>query len=73
MRGDGADRGEERLNRVALELAGDEHDARAAIFARPALERDRRVEHVLRALHHYRSWLAFDVDQALHAQEIGAA
>src|SRR6266581_7084497 len=42
--------GEERLDRFAREIARDEHDPRAPVFARPRIERDRRVKHVLRAL-----------------------
>src|SRR4029077_13872443 len=67
-RGERTHRGEQRLDRFALEVPRDEHDARAAVLARPGFERDRRMEHVLRALHHHRPALAFDVDQAFDAQ-----
>src|SRR5882672_4741191 len=62
VRGEGSDGGEQRLDRLALQVPGDEHDSRAPVVARPGFEADRRMEHVLRALHHDWPSLAFDVD-----------
>src|SRR5579864_1070007 len=73
LRADRPDCGEQRLDRLAREIARDEHQARAALLARPGIERHRGMEYVLRALHQYRAALALDVDQALHAQQIGPA
>ena len=60
-------RTEQCIDRVAGDVADDEHDPRTRIAA-TAFERYGRMKEVLRALQHDRTALAFDVDDAFHAQ-----
>ena len=51
---DSGDRGEQRLDRFAPEVAGDEDEARAAVAVGPVFELDRAVRDMLDRLNHHR-------------------
>ena len=59
------------LDRLALDIADNEHKPRAMIFGRPRFEQSRWVEQVLNAVHHHRpAGPVDDVDDALYPQQI---
>src|SRR5580704_917866 len=64
----------EQISHVALHnIPRDEHDAAVAVLIRPGFELDRRMGEVLDILHHHRTAAAGDVENAFHAQQVGAA
>src|SRR5258708_4626243 len=71
----GVEEGSEDLADGALgDVAGDEHDAALAVVALgPGVERGRRMEDVLHAVDDDRLVGVLDVQDALHAQEVGTA
>src|SRR5260370_29164900 len=68
------ERGEDLADGALGDVAGDEHDAALAVVALgPGVERGRRMEDVLHAVDDDRLVGVLDVQDALHAQKIGAA
>src|ERR1044072_5094105 len=66
--------GEELADGALGDVAGDEHHAALAVVALgPGVERGRGMEDVLHAVDHDRLVGVLDVQDALHAQEVGAA
>src|SRR5580704_10980500 len=64
----------EQISHVALRnIPRDEYDTAVAVAIRPGFELDRRMGQVLNILHHDRAAAAGDVENALHAQQVGAA
>ena len=53
--------------------ARDEHHAALPVAVRPAVQLDRRMREMLHELHHHRPLAAFDVEKALHAQQVRPA
>src|SRR6266851_5089293 len=71
----GVEEGGEDLADGALgDVAGDEHHAALAVVAfGPGLERGRRMEDMLHAVDHHGLVGVLDVQDAFHAQQVGAA
>src|SRR5882757_10851413 len=66
--------GEDLADGALGDVAGDEHDAALAVIALgPGVERGRRMEDVLHAVDHDGLVGVLDVQDALHAQEVGTA
>src|SRR3546814_12976525 len=56
----------------SVQVARDEHHARAAILSRPFVERDRRIQHMLVAVNDQWFVQPLDIDDALDAQHVEA-
>src|SRR5829696_9395355 len=66
--------GEDLADGALGDVAGDEHHAALAVVALgPGIERGRRMEDVLHAVDHHRLVGVLDVQDALHAQQVGTA
>src|SRR5215211_7212278 len=66
--------GEDLADGALGDVAGDEHHAALAVVAfGPGIERGRRMEDMLHAVDYDRLVGVLDVQDALHAQEVGAA
>src|SRR5216683_807437 len=68
------ERGEDLADGALGDVAGDEHHAALAVVALgPGVERRRRMEDMLHAVDHDRLVGVLDVQDTLHAQEVGPA
>src|SRR5262245_13366208 len=69
----GADGGEQVADLRFVNASRDEHEPAGTVVVRPGCKLDRRMREVLYELHEHRAAAAGDVEQALHAQEVGTA
>src|SRR6476469_6867034 len=67
-----ADRVEHLGHEGSVEIARDEDDVRFVRATRPCRQFERRMKQALDGLHHDRTAPADDVENALHAQQVGA-
>src|SRR3712207_6328924 len=66
-------RAEEVLHALLLQVPRDEHELSSPVRRRPGFELLRRMGEMLHEMHDDRTRTSHDIDEAFHAQEIGAA